>query len=182
LPTLSFCSERTAGMTSGDRELILQLKRSLLPVLSSLGVELVDLEYRRERRGWVLRLYIDREGGVSLQDCQRVSEHVGDILDVEDLIDHPYSLEVSSPGLDRPLVKETDFERFAGRTVKISTREPVGNRSNFRGRLMGVDNHQVRIQLEEGEVLHLPAESIAKARLVPEFPEEGRMKGSCRKI
>lgn len=169
-------------MSHRDRELIPQLKRSLLPVLNSLGVELVDLEYRRERAGWVLRLYIDQEGGISLQDCQRVSEQVGDVLDVEDLIDHPYTLEVSSPGLDRPLVREGDFERFAGRAVKISTREPVGNRSNFRGQLMGVDNHQVKIKLEEGEVLQLPVESIAKARLLPEFPEKGRMKGSCRKI
>jgi len=159
-----------------DREsaVVSRLKEVLAPTLSSLAVELVDLEYRRESVGWVLRLYIDKEGGITLEDCQRVSEQIGDLLDVEDLISHGYRLEVSSPGLDRPLVQEKDFVRFVGERARISTRDPIGNRRNFRGRILGVSDHRVLIEADEGGITEIPHELVSKARLVPEFPGKGR--------
>ena len=147
-----------------------KLKEILLPTLNSFGVELVDLEYRLENRGWVLRLFLDKEGGITLEDCQRVSEQVGDLLDVEDLIDHEYRLEVSSPGLDRPLTQEGDFSRFAGNRARISTREPISNQRNFQGRILGVEDHRVLIEEDGGPKIAIPCAAILRARLIPEFP------------
>lgn len=166
-------------MSSPEDPVVSRVREVLTPSLGSFGVELVDLEYRRESIGWVLRLYIDKEGGVTLEDCQRVSEQVGDLLDVEDLISHGYRLEVSSPGLDRPLVQEKDFLRFTGERAKISTRDPISSRRNFRGRILGVSDHRVLIELDEGGIVEIPLEQIAKARLIPEFPEKGRGRNSC---
>ncbi|MFB3819922.1 MAG: ribosome maturation factor RimP [Candidatus Methylomirabilales bacterium] len=139
-------------------------------ILPEAGLELVEVEFRREAAGWVLRLYIDRaEGGVTLDDCQRVSEELGDHLDVADLIDHPYHLEVSSPGLDRPLTREADFVRFAGREARISTREPLDGRKSFRGRLAGLEADRVLLDLPEGPRVAIPRGLIHKARLEPEL-------------
>jgi ribosome maturation factor RimP len=141
-------------------------------VLPGIGLELVDVEFRREPAGWVLRLYIDRTeaaGRVTHEDCRRVSEEVGDHLDVEDLIDHSYHLEVSSPGLDRPLTRAADFTRFAGQAARITTREPLDGRKNFRGRLAGLAEGAVLLDLDEGARVAIPQGLIAKARLAPEF-------------
>jgi ribosome maturation factor RimP len=164
-----------------DQQILSRIREALIPTLNSFGVELVDLQYRRENRGWVLRLFIDKASGITLNDCQRVSEQVGDLLDVEDLLTHGYCLEVSSPGLDRPLVQEKDFQRFAGRRAKISTYDPIANQRNFQGRILGVEGHKVRIERDEGGVVEFPHEGIARARLVPEFPGKGRTKDSCGK-
>src|SRR3989337_223784 len=91
------------------------------PIFSNEGMELVEIEYRRESRGWVLRLYIDKEGGVTLDDCTHVNREVGRSLDVEDFITTPYTLEVSSPGLNRPLKNEKDFSRYLNHRVKVKT-------------------------------------------------------------
>jgi len=88
------------------------------------GLELVQVQYRREDHGWVLRILVDRPGGVSVDECGEFSREVSDLLDVEDLIDNSYNLEVSSPGLDRPLIKPEDFERFAGREITLKTTSP----------------------------------------------------------
>jgi ribosome maturation factor RimP len=135
------------------------------PILADQGLELVDVEFRREARGWVLRLYMDRPGGVTLDDCQRVSEELGDHLDVENVIDHPYSLEVSSPGLDRPLTRDADFLAFAGKTAQISTHEAVGGQRNFRGRLAGLEDGAVLLDLTDGRRVAIPRHLIIKARL-----------------
>src|SRR5688572_8943451 len=90
------------------------------------GMELVDLEFLREREGWVLRLFIDKEGGVGLEDCAQVSRAIGTALDVDGDIDHPYSLEVSSPGLNRPLTRPAHFQRAQGRKVRVKTFGPLG--------------------------------------------------------
>jgi ribosome maturation factor RimP len=147
-----------------------RLKEILLPALHSFGVEMVDLKYRLENRGWILRLFIDKEGGITLEDCQRVSEQVGDLLDVEDLIGHGYRLEVSSPGLDRPLTREGDFVRFIGKRARISSREPISNQRNFQGKILGVEDHQVLIEEDKGVKVAIPFPAILKARLIPEFP------------
>lgn len=140
-----------------------------VPLLEELGLELVDVEFRREAGGWVLRLYIDRRGGVTLGDCQRVSEELGDLLDVEDLVDHPYSLEVSSPGANRPLAGEADFRRFAGRRAKLSTWEAIGGQRRFVGILKGYDEGCVLLEREDGSVIRIPHALVAKARLAPVF-------------
>ncbi len=151
-------------------QVVSRLKEILLPTLNSFGVELVDLEYRLENRGWILRLFLDKEGGITLEDCQRVSEQVGDLLDVEDLIGHGYRLEVSSPGLDRPLTQEGDFVRFTGKRARILTREPLANQRNFQGRILGIEDHQVLIEGDGGIKITIPFAVILKARLIPEFP------------
>ena len=156
-------------MSKVHPELIERIKAIALPIVEGEGLELVDVEFQRERGGWVLRLYIDKEEGVSLADCETVSAQLGDILDVEDLIDHPYNLEVSSPGLNRPLSREADFTRFAGRLVRITTLKPLGGRRRFVGRLLGLRDGNVILQEEDGSSAAIPHSAIAKARLEVEF-------------
>jgi len=138
-------------------------------IAASEGVELVDLHYRREGPGWVLRLFIDKPGGVALEDCQEISQQLGAQVEVEDLVPHRYTLEVSSPGLDRPLLKEADYTRFAGRSVRITTDRPLEGRRRFRGRLEGLTDGQVLLTTDEGERFELPLERVASARLEIEF-------------
>ncbi|HYS42363.1 MAG TPA: ribosome maturation factor RimP [Geobacteraceae bacterium] len=140
------------------------------PVLSSLGLELVDIEYKREGRAMVLRLFIDREGGITLEDCATVSRELAEILEVEDFISAQYTLEVSSPGLNRPLKKAADYERYRGRLIRIKTFEllpdDAGNpRKTFLGDLLGLDGGIVRVKLKEGQTAGIPLEKIAKANL-----------------
>ncbi len=144
------------------------------PLAASLGVELVEVEYRQEGGRMVLRLFIDREGGVTLDDCAAVSRELAEVLDVEDFIHCRYSLEVSSPGLDRPLKKPADYERFTGRPVKIRTFELLpdddGNlRKTFTGELLGLESGIVRLRLKEGQAAGIPLEKVAKANLEFEF-------------
>lgn len=147
------------------------------PVLGDMGLELVDLEFRREGHGWTLRFFIDKEGGVTLDDCADFSREIDTLLEVEDLIPSAYRLEVSSPGLDRPLKKEEDFRRFAGRLVKVKTREkldPDGRghqRKTFVGELLGMDNGIVRIRQTDsrGGEIALSYEGIDKANLELDF-------------
>lgn len=143
-------------------------------LLASLGMELVELEYKREGRDMVLRLYVDKEGGITLDDCAAVSRELSEILDVEDFIREHYSLEVSSPGLNRPLKKAADYERYRGRLVKVRTFEPMpddaGNkRKTFLGELMGIEDGVVRLHLKEGQTAAIPLEKVAKANLEFEF-------------
>ena len=144
------------------------------PILASLGLELVELEYKREGRTMVLRLFIDRDGGVTLDDCAAVSRELSEILDVEDFIRDHFTLEVSSPGLNRPLKKAADYERYRGRLIRIKTFEllpdDAGNsRKTFLGELLGLDGGIVRLKLTEGQTAGIPLEKIAKANLEFEF-------------
>ena len=139
-------------------------------IVAPLGMELVDVEYKREGRQMVLRLFLDREGGITLDDCAEVSRELSEILDVEDFIGDRYTLEVSSPGLNRPLRKESDYDRFRGRLVKIRTFElladEAGNRrKTFLGDLEGLHDGVVVIRLREGQMARIPLEKIAKAHL-----------------
>jgi len=137
-------------------------------ILMNQGMELVEVEYRREARGWVLRLTIDKEGGVTLDDCSRVSQEVGRELDVEDFISAPYVLEVSSPGLTRPLRSEKDFIKHCNRLIKLRTVDPINSRQQFKGKLLGVSNNQIELEVEEG-IVQIPLAKIAKANLEIEF-------------
>ncbi len=147
-----------------ERETERIVSEMLEPIVTSQGMELVDVEYKREPRGWVLRIYIDKEGGVSLDDCVSVSSEVGTVLDVEDFFQSPYTLEVSSPGLNRVLRKEEDFKRFKDKLVRIRTREAVGQRKNFRGRLLGCAHGLVHIEVGE-QVFCIPLSNVARANL-----------------
>jgi ribosome maturation factor RimP len=135
------------------------------PIAEPLGLEVVDVAFRREARGWVLRVIIDSPGGVRLDDCQAVSERLGDRLDAEGLIDHPYALEVSSPGLDRPLRAAADFVRFAGRRARIRTAEPIGGQRNFQGVLRGCHGGTVFLEADRGDAVAIPHALIVRARL-----------------
>lgn len=144
------------------------------PILDSMQLELVDIEFVRIGKDAVLRLFIDKDGGVVLDDCADVSRELSAILDVEEVISVNYTLEVSSPGLDRPLKKIQDYERYAGRLVKIRTYEPfpddAGNkRKTFLGTLEGLVDGFVRITLKEGQTASIPLERVAKANLEFEF-------------
>ena len=140
----------------------------LEPAVRALGFELVDTEFAGTGRQAVLRIYIDSPEGVTVDDCAAVSHQVSAILDVEDPIPGHYMLEVSSPGLDRPLVKREDFQRFAGEIVKIRTSRAVLGRRNFTGRLAGIDGDIVILEMDK-ESFDLPLGDIEKARLVPQF-------------
>jgi ribosome maturation factor RimP len=143
-------------------------------ILASLGMELVDIEYKREGRQMVLRFFIDKTGGITLDDCAEVSRELSAILDVEDIIPGKYFLEVSSPGLNRPLKKESDYLRHIGRLVKIKTFEllpdDAGNkRKTFLGELTGFTDGTVTIRLREGQNAEIPIEKVAKANLEFDF-------------
>ncbi|MCX5918685.1 MAG: ribosome maturation factor RimP [Deltaproteobacteria bacterium] len=144
--------------------LLQEVRQVVEPILESQGLELVDLEYQRESQGWVLRIYLDREGGVSLDDCAGVSHEVGAVLEVKDLIPSAYILEVSSPGLTRPLKKPEDFNKFRNQMVKIKLYEPLDGRKNFKGTLLGLEGDRVRVEVEQ-QVYELPLQRIAKANL-----------------
>src|SRR5437870_4341256 len=133
-------------------------------ILEFAGMELVHLEMKREPGGLLLRLYIDKQGGVSLDDCARISRQLSAQLDVEDPIEGRYTLEVSSPGLDRPLFTDHDFARFAGRQIRLSTLVPLEGRRNFQGRLEGLVEGSVRMTLEGGLRVEIPRDQVAKAR------------------
>ncbi len=144
------------------------LRVLLEPAVQALGFELVDTEFSGSGRQAVLRIYIDSPKGVTVDDCVRVSRQVSAILDVEDPIPGQYMLEVSSPGLDRPMVKRGDFQRFAGEIVKIRMSVAVLGRRNFTGRLVGIEGDTVILEMDN-ESFDLPFGDIEKARLVPQF-------------
>ncbi|GFN23846.1 MAG: ribosome maturation factor RimP [Thermoanaerobacteraceae bacterium] len=142
------------------------------PIIEAMGYELVDVEYCREGRRYFLRLYIDSPEGISLDDCERVSRAVETELDREDPIPHSYYLEVSSPGVERPLKKDADFERFKGRKVTLRTFAPLEGRRKFEGQLLGLEGEMVHILTPAGEQLSIPRREISSARLKYEPREE----------
>ncbi|MGD0693877.1 MAG: ribosome maturation factor RimP [Terriglobia bacterium] len=138
-------------------------------VATSEGLALVDVELKGGRSNALLRIYIDKPGGVSHADCALVSEQLSAILDVEDPIPGSYTLEVSSPGLDRALTKPSDFEHFAGRRARLVLREPVDKQRVLEGRLAGFEAGRVRLDLGENGMRELELSNIAKAKLVVEL-------------
>jgi len=145
-----------------------RLQRLLEPVVKMLGYELVGIEYFPTGHHYILRVYIDKEAGVTLDDCEIVSHQVSALLDVEDPIRGQYTLEVSSPGLDRPLFTAEHFRRFSGKQVKLRLSTPLNGRRNYTGRLQGLDDGKVMLEVD-GARVDLPLEDIEKARLVPEI-------------
>ncbi len=140
------------------------IKAHIEPVLVYAGMELIDVEYGRESSGVILRLIIDKPGGVTVDDCADISHSVGDLLDAKDCVPGSYNLEVSSPGINRPLKKKDDFARFTGQKVLIKSRELIDGRRNFKGILNGIRDDLILISSEK-MVFTIPFELVAKARL-----------------
>jgi ribosome maturation factor RimP len=164
-------------LTQATEQLVTALERLIDPICRAHGVELVDVRYLREPRGAVIRVVIDRDvpgmevgSGVSLEDCTAVSRDVSTSLDVhEDLLPSgAFRLEVSSPGLERPLVKLADFERFSGREVKLRTQTPIERQRRFHGKLLRVVDQSIELD-QDGKVLLIPHAAIAQANLVYRF-------------
>ena len=144
------------------------VEKMLHPILEQLKFELVDVEYKKEAGNWYLRIYIDKPGGITIDDCQIVSERVGELLDKEDPIPHSYFLEVSSPGLDRILKKDSDFERYKGSKVDVSLYKAKGGRKKFTGELLGWEGDQLLIK-ENDNILSFTRKEVAVVRLAVEF-------------
>ena len=152
-------------------------------VARSRGLEVFDVQFRREAHGWMLRIYLDKpdapvhagragliEGeGVTIDDCQFVSTEVGTLLDVEDIVGHRYTLEVSSPGLDRPLRGPADYRRFAGCLAQFVLGEPTDGLTHVRGRLLGMEGDDVMVAVGKDQVRRIPATRISRGRLEVEF-------------
>jgi ribosome maturation factor RimP len=145
-----------------------RLTQLLQPLVEDLGYEFVGLEYHSNPKDPALVIYIDRTGGIAVEDCERVSREVAALLDVEDPIPGHYNLEVSSPGLDRPLFTLEQFERFRGEVAKVTVFAAVDGRRKFKGEILGTDTGKVRLDQEGTEVV-LDMGNIAKARLVPDY-------------
>ena len=142
----------------------------LEPALREYGYELVLIEITGLPSRRNIRVFVDREGGINVEDCARAGRIIDPLIESRSVFPGSYVLEVSSPGLDRPLFKETDYERFAGRKVRIRLRQPIENRRNFTGILRGLkDKKLILVELEEGIQVELPLEQIQKANLVFEW-------------
>ena len=141
----------------------------ILPLVEANHFELVDVEYVKEAGTWYLRIYIDKEGGININDCELVSRAFSDILDKEDYIEDAYILEVSSPGLGRPLKKDKDFQRNLGEEVEVRTYKPINKQKEFVGLLDAWDKESVTLQLENGEMLTIARADIALIRQYIEF-------------
>lgn len=141
----------------------------LLPVVEEYGFELVDVEYVKEGSTWYLRAYIDKPGGITINDCETVSRRLSDILDEKDYIDESYIMEVSSPGLGRPLKKEKDFRRSIGREVEIKTYRMIDKTKDFTGVLKEYDAGMVTVELEDGTLKTFEKGDIALIRLAFDF-------------
>jgi ribosome maturation factor RimP len=139
------------------------------------GFELTDVLVKRDKNGYLVRIFVDKEGGIGLDELQTVSEEVSAILDAEDPVPSAYTLEVSSPGLDRPLKTEADYRRFVGKLVKLASYEPVDGRRHWLGRLSSFEDGIVTVNLENegGAQARIPLSKLSHGRLEVEFPRHG---------
>jgi len=158
-------------------ENLTQIETLVLPILDDLGYELVDLQLQQDGKQLALRIFVDKPAGITLDDCVEVSREVSAILEVEDPIRSAYRLEVSSPGLDRPLKKAADFERFVGKKARLKSKNLIDpdqrgtTRKTFVGTLLGFENDLVRLELtdKQGGVIAIPLADLDKANLEEEF-------------
>jgi ribosome maturation factor RimP len=147
-----------------ERETIEKIERILTPILEEDCLELIDIEFRQSGKRWLLRVYIEKDGGVTISDCEKVNRELGRTLEVEDIIEHPYTLEVSSPGLTRPLKNINDFKRYIGRQCRIITSNPFQERNEFSGEIICTTEDAVEIRGKIG-VFTIPICDIKKAHL-----------------
>ena len=141
----------------------------LLPIVEEYRFELVDVEYVKEGSNWYLRAYIDKPGGITVDDCEEVSRRLSDLLDEKDFIEEAYILEVSSPGLGRPLKKDKDFARSIGEEVEIRTYKAIDHEKEFTGVLKSFDKDTIVIELEDNEIMNFARDNIALVRLAFDF-------------
>ena len=138
------------------------------PGLLAKGLELVDVEFKKEGKNWVLRVFIDKEGGVTLEDCQKISRLAGDLIEVEEVIEPTYTMEVSSPGLNRVLKKEKDFVKFSGKKICVQCHAPLNGRKKFTGILKDFKNQSIHLEVD-GQLQTISINRVAKANLVIEI-------------
>jgi ribosome maturation factor RimP len=149
---------------ANEQKIVKQVWALAEPLCESEGLELIQVEYRRESNGRIMRLYVDKPDGVIIDDCIAVSRQMGDLLDVHLEEVGPYSLEVTSPGPERPLARKQDFAKFKGNRVKIKTYQPLDGRKNFKGVLLGISGDEVSLQME-GQNIAIAFADISKAHL-----------------
>jgi len=142
-----------------------QVEEMLYPILQEKNFECVDVEFVKEGPNWYLRIFIDKEGGITIDDCEWVSRSLEKELDKTDPITQPYILEVSSPGLDRPLKKEEDFKRYQGELVDVKLYKAVNKQKEFQGKLIGLQDDQIVIEDEKGEICSFPRDQVSIVRL-----------------
>jgi ribosome maturation factor RimP len=143
-----------------------------LPILERKGFELVDVEFKKEGSNWFLRVYIDKEGGIDIEECGEVSEELSALLDERDPIPQAYFLEVSSPGAERPLKKEKDVQQAVGKQVHITTYEPIDQQKTFEGKLISFDGEELVLEVKEKtrvKSINIPYSKVASARLAVVF-------------
>lgn len=174
MPTFLFYIERKT-MKSHEKFLA-EAKNIICEIAAQQGLELIDVEYQREPGGWVLRVMIDRQpGGITIGDCTGISREIGDVLEVKDIMAFPYRLEVSSPGVNRPLKKPEDFQQHLGETVSISTAEPLDGRKHYKGRLAALHEDRVAV-LIDGQSFTVPLAVIKKAHIEFDFNKAKQQK------
>lgn len=154
---------------SKTKRIVNEVSHLVEPLLHEIGFEMVDIEFQFERGRWILRVFIDKEGGVTVDDCADVSRELGDLIEAENIIDYSYVLEISSPGLNRPLRKESDFMRSIGKMVRLKMSGPITRRRNFTGRLANVREGMISLVVDDNNLVELPLKEIDKARLKYEF-------------
>ena len=159
----------TQGKLDAKESLEARLNALAAQTAATMGMEVVLVEIKGGGNRSIVRVFIDQPGGVSLEDCERFSKRFSILLDVEDWISFSYVLEVSSPGLDRPLIKEVDFERFAGRNAKIRTRLPLEGQRSFKGKILKTSQGRVIGELDHGRQVEISITEIEKANLVAEL-------------
>jgi ribosome maturation factor RimP len=146
-----------------------EAKEIICEIAAQQGLELIDVEYQREPGGWVLRVLVDRQpAGVTIGDCTDISREIADVLEVKDIMAFPYRLEVSSPGVNRPLKKAQDYLRYLGETVSVTTAEPLGGRKHFKGKLTGLQDGLIGI-LIDGQDFTVPLAAVHKAHVEYDF-------------
>ncbi len=175
--------EKPGAPSKSPAEVAAHVGKLAAGVAESNGLEIFDVQLRREANGWILRVVIDRPDvgesnavragvpgeSVGIYECERVSRDLSALLDVEDVWDRAYTLEVSSPGLDRPLRKPDDYRRFAGRLAKLVVAPPIDGQGHFAGRLLGLDGTDVVLEVDGGRTRRIPVSAISRARLEVEF-------------
>ncbi len=145
-----------------------KIQRLVRPIVEAEEMELVDVEYKKGQNS-VLRIFIDKPEGVNVSDCTKISTQVGAFLDIEDLIENNYVLEVSSPGLDRPLKNKADYDRNKGKLIKVSLYAPLEGKKTFIGRIISADDQKVILKEKSDKVIDIPFAAIAKGKLKIEF-------------
>lgn len=157
-----------------NRAILKRVEEILTPVLANLGYDLIERELVTEGGRLTLRLYIDKEGGVTIDDCATASHSVEDILEVEEVVPAGYNLEVSSPGINRPLRRRQDFEKYCGSRIKLKTAEQIEGRGNYRGTLERVEGDEIVMEVD-GQHYRVPLDAVSKARLdLEEIPPKSK--------